>query len=316
MAAYDLMNQKQHIETCLVKQSSQVAADYRVRLTASIYCIRFLVRQGLPFRGHDESRDSLNHVVAENHMRISTFFDVVAQLRNIVGASCKRRDILREKQFENVIEGICNDDILTGRVIDMHLMKNILAVTNDLSQALQIKDQDIVNAIIHSPRTYMEKLFVFHGRSRRNTEGRTNIHYFRVETFYEVIDLQLHELNNRFNEMNTELLLCMACLDPSNSFSAYDKGKLLQFAHFYPSDFSPIELMHLEYQLESFIFGMRSNKQFSETTGISELAKRMVESKKHQLYPLVYLLLKLALLLPVAIPIVERVFSAMKIVKT
>ncbi|XP_073153459.1 uncharacterized protein [Henckelia pumila] len=59
MAAYDLMNKKQHIETCLVKESSQVAADYRVRLTASIDCIRFLVCQGLPFRGHDESRDSL-----------------------------------------------------------------------------------------------------------------------------------------------------------------------------------------------------------------------------------------------------------------
>lgn len=55
------MNQKQHIETCLVKQSSQVTVDYRVRLTASIDCIRFLVRQGLPFRGHDESTASLNH---------------------------------------------------------------------------------------------------------------------------------------------------------------------------------------------------------------------------------------------------------------
>lgn len=43
---------------------------------------------------------------AENNMRISTFFDVVAQLSNIVGASCKRGDILREKQFEKFIEGI------------------------------------------------------------------------------------------------------------------------------------------------------------------------------------------------------------------
>lgn len=60
-AAYDLMNQKQHIETCLVKQSSKVVVDYHVRLTASIDCIRFLVRQGLPFRGHDESTASVNH---------------------------------------------------------------------------------------------------------------------------------------------------------------------------------------------------------------------------------------------------------------
>ncbi|XP_042404572.1 zinc finger MYM-type protein 1-like [Zingiber officinale] len=504
MAAYDLMNQKQHIETCLVNQSSQVAIDYRVCLTASIDCIRFLVRQGLAFRGHDESTNSLNHgnflellrfladhnedinrvpldnapsnlkltspdiqkdiirsiaylttnsilgdlgdelftilvdeardisvkeqmallydllsisnlrgqgydgasnmkgefnslkslimmenpsayyvhyfahqlqltlvAVVENHIRISTFFDVAAQLNNIVGASCKRRDILREKQFEKVIKGICNCDIFTGQeegkdhkqraqannllelirkyefIFQMHLMKNILGVTNDLSQALQRKDQDIVNAMIlarsskHQLQTMkddgwdlllnevslfcvkyevvtprMEDLFVFHGRSRRNIEGRTNLHYYRVETFYEVIDLQLQELNSRFNEVNTELLLCMSCLDPSNSFSAYDKRKLLQFAQFYPSDFSPIELMHLEPQLDNFIFDMRSSNQFSEVVGISQLAKRMVQLKKHRLYPLVYLLLKLALLLPVATATVERVFSAMKIIKT
>ncbi|XP_042452193.1 uncharacterized protein LOC122036840 [Zingiber officinale] len=350
--------------------------------------------------------------VAKNHIRISTFFDVVAQLNNIVGASCKRRDILREKQFEKVIKGICNGDIFIGQgmnqemtlkragstrwgshyntllslihlypsiidvllfveeegkdhkqraqannlleligkyefIFQMHLMKNILGVTNDLSQALQRKDQDIVNAMIlvksskHQLQTmrddgwdlllnevslfcvkyevvtpHMEDLFVFHGRSRRNIEGRTNLHYYRVETFYEVIDLQLQELNSRFNEVNTELLLCMSCFDPSNSFSANDKRKLFQFAQFYPSDFSPMELMHLEPQLDNFIFDMWSSNQFSEVVGISQLAKRLVQLKKHHLYPLVYLLLKLALLLPVATTTVERVFSAMKIIKT
>ena len=42
----------------------------------------------------------------------------------------------------------------------------------------------------------------------------------------------------------------------------------------------------------------------------------MVETKKHIVYPLVYRLLKLALVLPVATATVERSFSAMRIVKT
>ncbi|KAM7481141.1 hypothetical protein LguiB_005724 [Lonicera macranthoides] len=42
----------------------------------------------------------------------------------------------------------------------------------------------------------------------------------------------------------------------------------------------------------------------------------MVQLKKHRTFPLVYMLIKLALLLPVATAMVERVFSAMKLMKT
>ena len=49
---------------------------------------------------------------------------------------------------------------------------------------------------------------------------------------------------------------------------------------------------------------------------ISELAKLMVSTNKHMGFPLVYRLLKLVLVLPVATISVERCFSAMKIVKT
>ena len=41
----------------------------------------------------------------------------------------------------------------------------------------------------------------------------------------------------------------------------------------------------------------------------------MVETGRHIVYPLVYLLLNLAMILPVATSTMERVFSAMKIVK-
>ncbi|KAL4018303.1 hypothetical protein IC575_021894 [Cucumis melo] len=40
--------------------SDQVRAEYRTRLGASIDCTRFLLRQGLSFRGHNETDDSKN----------------------------------------------------------------------------------------------------------------------------------------------------------------------------------------------------------------------------------------------------------------
>ena len=108
----------------------------------------------------------------------------------------------------------------------------------------------------------------------------------------------------------------MASLDPSNSFSNFDKGKLLRFAEFYPNDFSPLELMILDNQLKSYIIDVRSSGQFSEVIGIGGLAQMLVQTKKDIVYPLVYLLVKLALILPVATASVERVFSAMKIIKS
>ncbi|PKA63866.1 hypothetical protein AXF42_Ash004876 [Apostasia shenzhenica] len=46
------------------------------------------------------------------------------------------------------------------------------------------------------------------------------------------------------------------------------------------------------------------------------LAKKLVETNRHIIYPLVYLLIKLVLTLPVATASIERAFSAMNIVKS
>ncbi|CAJ2657333.1 zinc finger MYM-type protein 1-like [Trifolium pratense] len=55
-----LMKQKQHIEGAMCKQSRQVKVEYRIRLTAILDCIRFLLSQGLAFRGNKESPSSTN----------------------------------------------------------------------------------------------------------------------------------------------------------------------------------------------------------------------------------------------------------------
>ncbi|XP_016471481.2 uncharacterized protein LOC107793607 [Nicotiana tabacum] len=51
----DLMNQAQSILTSLDKQSGKIKSEHRVCLNASIDMIRYLLKEGMPFRGHDES---------------------------------------------------------------------------------------------------------------------------------------------------------------------------------------------------------------------------------------------------------------------
>ena len=93
------------------------------------------------------------------------------------------------------------------------------------------------------PILNIDEIFVVSGRPRRNTQQNTNLHHYRVELFYTVINMQLQELNNCFSEVNTDLLLCMACLNSSDSFVAFDKEKLIRLVKFYPSNFSGIDIL-------------------------------------------------------------------------
>ena len=157
----------------------------------------------------------------------------------------------------------------------------------------------------------MDEIFVVSERPQHNTQQNTNLHHYRVELFYTVIDLQLQELNNCFLEADTDLLLCMACLNPSNSFVTFDKEKLIRLAKFYPSDFSRIDILALGSQLQNYIFDMRSNDLFLELQGVGELAEKLMKTRKHDTYPLVYLLVKLVLTHHVATTTVKISFSAM-----
>ena len=111
-----------------------------------------------------------------------------------------------------------------------------------------------------------------------------------------------------------KLLLCVTCLNPSDSFSTFNKEKLIRVTHFYPNEFSIVDLMVLGDRLDMYIIDLRGDDVFSGIKGIASLAEKMIKTKKNLIFPLVYV--KFSLLLPVAIATLTRVFSAMHIVKS
>jgi hypothetical protein len=60
-------------------------------------------------------------VVAKNHIQIATFFSLVNSIFNVVGASCKRRDILREKQTAEVVKALQNNEMSTGHGLNQEM---------------------------------------------------------------------------------------------------------------------------------------------------------------------------------------------------
>lgn len=235
--------------------------------------------------------------VAKNYHPISNFFDYISDIVTLVGASCKCKDALREKQLDHIIEAIDSGEVSTRRglnqetslkrpantrwgshydtlirfvgmfsavvgvlnlvgedgavreqrakaaslrdlmqtfdfVFQLIMMRKILGITNNLSKALQRKEQDIVNAVnlVSSCKgifqdfrengwdslisevslffikydiyvSSMDDKFVAHGRPHR--EEITNLHHYRADLFYVVIDMQFQELENRFTVVGT-----------------------------------------------------------------------------------------------------------------
>jgi len=112
-----------------------------------------------------------------------------------------------------------------------------------------------------------------------------------------------------------ELVSCMSALNPSDSFVSFDTQKIQTLAEFNPNDIKGTNVLKLELQLDNYIDDIRQDDSFKGLNNLIDLSVKLVETKRHKVYDMVYLLLKLVLLLPVATASVERVFSALTLVK-
>jgi predicted house-cleaning noncanonical NTP pyrophosphatase (MazG superfamily) len=50
-------------------------------------------------------------VVTKKHNEVGDIFNFISSIINIVGASCKRMEVIREKQFARIIKGLENGEI-------------------------------------------------------------------------------------------------------------------------------------------------------------------------------------------------------------
>jgi hypothetical protein len=63
-------------------------------------------------------------------------------------------------------------------------------------------------------------------------------------------------------KINIELLICVLCLNPNNYFLSFNKDKLLELAHLYPSDFNQFEFSILASQLENYFMDVQNDRDF------------------------------------------------------
>ena len=68
---------------------------------------------------------------------------------------------------------------------------------------------------------------------------------------------------------------------------------------------SAVELIAFKDQLGNYIVDVHGDERLADLNGIGKLSQSIVETKKHSIFPLVHLLLNLALILLVATTVVE-----------
>jgi hypothetical protein len=200
-------------------------------------------------------------------------------------------------------------------VLNMKLMLKVFRITNELSQLLQRKDQNIVHAmsLLIDVKTRLTKLrnegweSLFEevkkfcvakeilvpnlyervpkwGRTRLDRNLTTLGHHFRVDTFLAALDAILTEMDHRFNETSSELLLCFACLDPRDNFSKFDVDKISRLTEIYDQDFSIVDRSNIKDQLELFLLHVQRVEEFNACTDLGSLAMMMVKEKIHTIF--------------------------------
>ena len=90
----------------------------------------------------------------------------------------------------------------------------------------------------------------------------------------------------------------------------------MRLAEIYAEDFDIGDLTDLPNQLRQFINHARRTPDFLGCIELTKVAEIIVKNNMHTSYKLVYRLIELTLILPVATASVERIFSAMSIIKT
>jgi hypothetical protein len=230
----------------------------------------------------------------------------------------------------------------------LHLMKEIIGITDVLCQVLQQKSQDILNAV-HSVSIAKKKLIqklrndgwdnllenivsfskkseiniqnlsahYIQGRGRNQKNHITVEHHYHFDIFNITIDFQLQELDNRFGEKAMELLTLSSALNPKDAYKSFKIDDICILAEkYYPLDFSEQEKINLKYQLRYFELDVLTKPTLQNLSSIAELCQGLAKTEKSKTYYLIDRLIRLILTLPVSTATTERAFSAMKIVKT
>ncbi|ESQ29576.1 hypothetical protein EUTSA_v10023867mg, partial [Eutrema salsugineum] len=279
-------------------------ATHRKKVELYVGLMTYLLRQGLPFRGHNELVDSINKgiflelvkytaeqneivskVVLENAPKNNQMVSHKIQTEivhcfaeEVIEFNGLRALILRENNFayyvhcfahqlQLVVITIAQKHFEVGDFFDM-----IVVLLNVVGASCKRKYMNYNIELLVMEEEFIDSM------NPRMKSNKTNLHHYKVECFYTIFDIQIQESNDRFDEVNIELFGCIESLSLIDSFHEFDQFKVMRLSEFYPEDFSQ-ERVTLEHQLGLYTDNIRGEERFSNVKDFGDLARVMVETK-------------------------------------
>ena len=118
-------------------QSRELEITYRTRLTAALHVIRFLLKQGLAFRGHDESSNSLNR---ENFLELFTWYaNRVESIKHVIGDNAPGNNQMTSPRVQKELVNACASQITLAIISEIGDKK--FSLLADESRDKSIKEQ-------------------------------------------------------------------------------------------------------------------------------------------------------------------------------
>ncbi|KAL9682817.1 hypothetical protein QQ045_014626 [Rhodiola kirilowii] len=184
------MRQAQSIIVALHKQSDITKNEHRIRLNVSIDVSRFLLQQGLPFRGHDESEESNNQgnfmelikYTANQNETANKVILKKAPGNNQMISPTIQKDIVRcfsQEVICRIIEEIDNDvfALLVDESSDVSYKEQMAVILRFVDKSGTVKERFI--GVIHvkdtssaSLKNAIDSLFSEHGLSLKSVRGQ------------------------------------------------------------------------------------------------------------------------------------------------
>jgi hypothetical protein len=132
----DFKNQRQSVSRVLHRANKKSEELYEIRLTSSLRCSRYLIKQGLAFRGHDESSSSLNK---GNLLELIDFLkdnnEEVRSAYDLGGLNCK----MTSPKIQKDLARCCAEEVteaIMGEIGDRNF-----SVLIDESRDISVKEQ-------------------------------------------------------------------------------------------------------------------------------------------------------------------------------
>ncbi|KDO38607.1 hypothetical protein CISIN_1g040950mg, partial [Citrus sinensis] len=144
-------------------------------------------------------------------------------------------------------------------VFILHLMKEIMAITDILCQALQSKSQDVLHAmhLVSSTKGLIQK---FRDDGWINLLDQVKSFSRRQEDNFTVA--KHYRLSGRFNEHAVQFLILSSALDLRECRES-----------FRIADFTDVDKMNLKIQLEHYEYSVVQHPEFKSLSTISDLSK-------------------------------------------